>query len=156
MLDRFVATKYIDRPANILPIFKVVNLSETNSNESGPAKTISAASDEAQPPATDQQSRMQLQIDDAQVSVVYSTTARVWGSAEEINLDFAGPIRPASQPNMARLRIDQRIVLNPWAAKRLAIALSQAVTRYEQTYGTLEIDERKRRVNGDNVSVAAT
>ena len=69
----------------------------------------------------------------------------VWGSAEEINLDFAGPIRATNQPKVARLRIDQRVTLNPWAAKRLAIALNQAVARYEQTYGALELDERKRR-----------
>jgi hypothetical protein len=38
-------------------------------------------------------------------------------------------------------------VLNPWAAKRLALALNQAMARYEQTYGLLELDERKRRKN---------
>lgn len=93
------------------------------------------------------QSQFQLQIDDAATPVAYSTTVRVWGSSEEINLDFAGPIRPAGK-NQARLKIDQRMILNPWAAKRLAIALGQAVGRYEQAYGTLELDEKKRRVGG--------
>jgi hypothetical protein len=105
-------------------------------------ETIEAVSAAADP----QQQQMQLQIDDAQTPVTYSTTVRVWGSAEEINLDFAGPLRPTNQPKVARLKIDQRITLNPWAAKRLAIALSQAVSRYEQTYGPLELDERRRRV----------
>jgi len=105
----------------------------TNENETLAAPT------EAQRP------QVQLQIDDSKAETTYSTTVRVWGSAEEINLDFAGPIRPTQQQNVARLQIDQRIVMNPYAAKRLAIALSQAVTRYEQTYGTLELDERKRR-----------
>lgn len=104
-------------------------------------ETISAATDQQNP-------QVQLQIDDASTPVTYSTTVRVWGSAEEFNLDFAGPLRPGAQPNTARLKIDQRIVLNPWAAKRLAIALGQAVGRYEQTYGALELDERKRRVGG--------
>lgn len=93
------------------------------------------------------QNQFQLQIDDAATPVAYSTTVRVWGSSEEINLDFAGPIRPAGK-NQARLKIDQRMILNPWAAKRLAIALGQAVGRYEQAYGTLELDEKKRRVGG--------
>jgi hypothetical protein len=104
-------------------------------------ETISAAGDQAQ-------QQMQLQIDDSTTPITYSTTVRVWGSAEEINLDFAGPLRPTNQPKVARLKIDQRLVLNPWAAKRLAIALGQAVSRYEQTYGPLELDERKRRVGG--------
>ena len=118
-------------------------MSEQNNSGDGSAdtiETISASGDQQQ------QQQVQLQIDDAQTPVTYSTTVRVWGSAEEINLDFAGPLRPAG-PQAARLRIDQRIVLNPWAAKRLAIALSQAVTRYEQAYGTLEIDARKRMIN---------
>jgi len=104
-------------------------------------ETITAASDQ-------QQQQIQLQIDDSQTPLLYSTTVRVWGSSEEINLDFAGPIRPGGQPHTARLKIDQRVVLNPWAAKRLAVALGQAVGRYEASYGTLELDERKRRVAG--------
>lgn len=97
--------------------------------------------------AGQQQNQFQLQIDDAATPLLYSTTVRVWGSSEEINLDFAGPIRPSGK-NQARLKIDQRVVLNPWAAKRLAVALGQAVGRYEQTYGVLELDEKKRRVGG--------
>ncbi len=103
-----------------------------------PNETITAAGDQ-------QANQFQLQIDDAEVPVKYSTTVRVWGSSEEINLDFAGPIRPTNQQNVARLKIDQRMILNPWAAKRLAVALGQAVGRYEGTYGVLELDERKRR-----------
>lgn len=103
-------------------------------------ETISSAADQ-------QQSQLQLTIDDATTPSTYSTTVRVWGSAEEINLDFAGPLRPTG-PNAARLKIDQRLILNPWAAKRLALALNQAVARYEQTYGVLELDARKRQTGG--------
>ena len=130
-------------------------MSKSNSNVAEGTETVSAASD-TQSSDGQQQSPMQLQIDDEHVSVSYSTTARVWGSAEEINVDFAGPLRPSNQPNTAKLKIDQRVVLNPWAAKRLAIALAQAVTRYEQTYGTLEVDERKRRVNGSGAVAQPT
>jgi hypothetical protein len=111
----------------------------TSSASNATIETISAASDQAQ-------QQLQLQIDDATTPTTYSTTVRVWGSAEEINLDFAGPLRPTG-PTSAKLKIDQRLVLNPWAAKRLAMALSQAVQRYEQTYGTLELDARKRMKN---------
>ena len=102
---------------------------------------------QAEGSAADQQ-QIQLQIDDSDTPVNYCATARVWGSAEEINLDFAGPVRTTREPKVARLKIDHRVVLNPWAAKRLALALGQAVARYEQAYGVLELDERKRRVGG--------
>lgn len=103
-------------------------------------ETISAAAGEQQG------QQFQIQLDDAQTPVTYSTTARVWGSPEEIYLDFAGPLRPTSN-NTARLKVDQRVVLSPWAAKRLALALNQAIVRYEQTYGSLEIDARRRVIN---------
>jgi len=111
---------------------------EDNPQQSDTIETVAAAN---QAP----NSKIQLQIDESTTPVTYSTTVRVWGSAEEFNLDFAGPLRPAGQ-NIARLKIDQRLVLNPWAAKRLAIALGQAVARYEATYGALELEEAKRRI----------
>lgn len=108
--------------------------------DSQPIETISAGSDQQQ---------IQLQIDDSDTPIHYCSTARVWGTAEEINVDFAGPVRATNQPKVARLKIDNRVVLNPYAAKRLALALGQAVARHEQTYGALELDERKRRVGGE-------
>lgn len=117
-------------------------MAKSKENGTDTIGTITAAGDEQA------QNQIQLQIDDSQTPLLYSTTVRVWGSSEEINLDFAGPIRPGTQPRTARLKIDQRVVLNPWAAKRLAVALGQAVGRFEAAYGTLELDERKRRVGG--------
>lgn len=100
-------------------------------------ETISAAASEQQ--------QVNVQIDDGQAPVTYATIVRVSGSAEEFTLDFSGPLRPTG-PKSARLKVDQRIVMNPWAAKRLCIALTQAVTRYEKGYGQLEIDPRKRLI----------
>jgi hypothetical protein len=111
-----------------------MTVSKEFGNES--IETISASADK----------QMQLQIDDSNVPTSYSSTVRVSGTAEEINVDFAGSIR-STGPQAATLKIDQRVILNPWAAKRLAVALGQAVQRYEQTYGTLELDPRKRQVN---------
>jgi|GEM_PF-440596 len=122
-------------------------MAKDTNNSSDTIETISAANQQ-------QNSQVQLQIDDAAAPVTYSTTVRVWGSAEEFNLDFAGPLRPAGN-NKASLKIDQRLVLNPWAAKRLAIALGQAVARYENTYGALELDERKRRSGAGAAAPAA-
>jgi dTDP-4-dehydrorhamnose reductase len=107
-------------------------------------ETISAAAEAA--PQARQQQQVQLQIDDANTPITYSTTVRVSSTAEEFNIDFAGPLRQTS-PTAARLKVDQRVVLNPWAAKRLAMALIQAVQRYEQTYGVIELDAKKRLVN---------
>lgn len=92
-----------------------------------------------------QAGQTQLQIDDANTSVSYSSTSRIWGSAEEIIVDFSQGVRPSGKPNVASLKVDSRVILSPWAAKRLALALGQTIQRYEQTYGILEIDPRKRQ-----------
>jgi len=98
--------------------------------------------------ATDaSQKQIQVEIDDEDVPVAYASLARVAGTAEEITVDFGGPLKQTGD-GRATLRVEQRIVLNPWAAKRLALTLGQTIQRYEQTYGALELDERKRRQNG--------
>lgn len=94
------------------------------------------------------QPQQQLRIDEAAVSTYFSSTSRIWGTAEEIIIDFSQGVRPSGQKNISVLKIDARIVMSPWAAKRLAIALGQTVQRYEQTYGILEIDPRKRMQAG--------
>ncbi|MEX0775045.1 MAG: DUF3467 domain-containing protein [Phycisphaeraceae bacterium] len=88
--------------------------------------------------------QIQIQVDDSDAPVSYCTLVRVGGSAEEIVLDFSGPLRPTGAKS-AVMQVEQRIFMNPWAAKRLAMALSQAIQRYEDAYGDLELDERKRR-----------
>lgn len=97
--------------------------------------------------------QLELSVDDQKVCATYSSTSRVWGSAEEIYIDFGSGIQ-ASGENKAVLKIDQRIVVSPWAAKRLAIALSQVVNNYERVYGPLELDQRKRMVQPDAAGAA--
>lgn len=98
--------------------------------------------------AAEQPPQQQLRIDEADVKTFFSSTSRIWGTAEEIILDFSQGVRPTGQRNVAMLKIDARVVLTPWAAKRLAIALGQTVQRYEQAYGTVEIDPRRRMQAG--------
>ena len=112
----------------------------TGAPAAGPDSTIAAPDEQAQ-------QQTQLQIDESKLNVYYASTVRVSGTAEEMSLDFSQGIRPSGQPNVAVMRLDARVVVSPWAAKRLALALGQAVQRYEQAYGVLEIDARKRMVN---------
>jgi len=107
--------------------------------------TTTPAADETITSADGEQSQMQLQIDETKVESYYSSTARVYGSAEELVVDFSQGIRPSGQDNISVMKIDARVLLSPWAAKRLALALGQAVQRYEQAYGVLEIDPRRRQ-----------
>ena len=95
-----------------------------------------------------QAQQIQIEVDDEDVPVSYASLARVSGTAEEVTVDFGGPLKQTNSTT-ATLRVEQRIILNPWAAKRLALTLGQTVARYEQTYGELELDERKRRKSSE-------
>ena len=109
-------------------------------NESSSNDTLESASASAEPVP-----QAQVTVDDADAKVLYSKQVLVSGTDEDITLDFGANIRPTGN-NTGKLKIDQRVILSPFAAKRLAITLGQVVTRYEQTYGTLELDPRKRMV----------
>lgn len=93
---------------------------------------------------TEPTQQMQLQINDADAPIYYASTARVSGTAEELTVDLSRGIQPTSKQNVSTLKVDARVIMSPWAAKRLALALGQAVTRYEKAYGELEVDPRKR------------
>ena len=43
-----------------------------------------------------------------------------------------------------QVQLTNRIVLNPYAAKRLAVVLNRMVAEYESNFGTLQDDPRPR------------
>ena len=51
-----------------------------------------------------------------------------------------------TQPEII-FKINERVVLNYYSAKRLAITLSQLIRRHEEQFGELELDVAKRRKN---------
>ena len=89
--------------------------------------------------------QVQLQIDDSTAHTSYSTLVVANATPEELILNFAGPLRPTG-PKTAVMKVEQRVIMSPWAAKRFAIMLMQTLQRHEETYGPIEVDERKRRL----------
>ncbi|MCK4601548.1 MAG: DUF3467 domain-containing protein, partial [Phycisphaerae bacterium] len=66
-----------------------------------------------------------------------------------VMLDFGlNLLNPAAgQKNQGEIvfRVNDRIVLNYYSAKRLAITLSQLIRQHEEQFGDLELDVAKRR-----------
>ena len=84
-----------------------------------------------------------VQIDDSQAVSTYANFCRVASTPEEVLLDLGLNPNPYAQAD-STVRVDQRIVMNHYTAKRLLAALSMAVQRHEQAFGPLETDVRKR------------
>jgi len=95
------------------------------------------------------QRQVRLRIDERNVETCYANAFRTNGSAEEVMMDFGlNSVNPASRqtdtPEII-FQVNQRVIMNYYSAKRLAITLSQLIRRYEQQFGELEMDVAKRR-----------
>ena len=119
-------------------------------------------------PVVEQQARQQtgqqqvrLRLDEREMTTCYANAFRTNGTAEEVLLDFglnlvvpaATPPGQEGQPPEAQqtrqpeilFQVKERVILNYYSAKRLAITLSQLIRRHEEQFGELELDVAKRR-----------
>ena len=76
---------------------------------------------------------------DTNMNSSYANVANVSSTREEFNLLF-GTNRNWNQAQRdVVIELNERIVMNPLAAKRLSILLSQAVAKYEAQIGELDL-----------------
>ncbi len=98
------------------------------------------------------QRQVRLHVDEREMRTSYANAFRTNGSAEEVMLDFGlNTVVPSAQqkdqPEIV-FKVNDRVILNYYSAKRLAITLSQLIRRHEEQFGELEMDVAKRRKNG--------
>ena len=100
------------------------------------------------------QQQVRLRMDERNMTTSYANAFRTNGTAEEVMLDFGlNLMSPASaqqeqqqqqQPEII-FQINERVIMNYYSAKRLAITLSQLIRRHEDQFGELEMDMSKRQ-----------
>lgn len=78
--------------------------------------------------------------DDSRMNTSYSNVCNVLGSREEITLLFGANQAWHSAQKEVKVLLSDRIVLNPYAAKRLAGLLDRVLKEYEARYGQLKTD----------------
>jgi hypothetical protein len=89
--------------------------------------------------------RMRIRLEDSSLRSAYANVFNVGSSREEIVLLLGmGQISPANQKEL-RIRLSDRIVMNPFAAKRLATLLNRAIRDYEFRFGSLDDFKNGRR-----------
>ena len=87
--------------------------------------------------------QQQVKLDDSMALATYANFCRISGTPEELVLDFAMNTQPnGMMPEV--LKLNQRVIINFFTAKRLLGALQMAVHRHEAAFGVLETDIRKR------------
>jgi hypothetical protein len=98
------------------------------------------------------QQQIRLRVDEREMTSAYANAFRTNGTAEEVMLDFGlnligQPAQGQTQPEIL-FKVTNRVVMNYYSAKRLAITLSQLIRRHEEQFGELEMDVTKRRKDG--------
>ena len=98
------------------------------------------------------QRQVRLRVDEREMSTSYANAFRTNGTAEEVLLDFGlnlvGPAQQKQDQPEIIFRVNDRVIMNYYSAKRLAITLSQLIRRHEEQFGELEMDVAKRRKDG--------
>jgi hypothetical protein len=97
----------------------------------------------------EQGQQVRLRIDERTMTTNYANAFRTNGTAEEVMLDFgvnlAAPAqKQGDQPEIV-FQITNRVIVNYFSAKRLALTLGQLIRRHEEQFGELELDVQKRQ-----------
>ena len=77
--------------------------------------------------------------DDSGMRSVYANVSNVAGTREEIVLLFGMNQAWHAGQKEVKVQLTDRIVLSPFAAKRLSMLLNNVLQDYEKRYGTLEV-----------------
>ena len=92
-----------------------------------------------------------IELDAANVLPSYANYCRINSGPEEMILDFCLHPSPFGA-DVTKLRVQDRIVLSYYTAKRLQRALEMSLERYEATFGVLEPDVRRRTIRAPGSS----
>lgn len=95
------------------------------------------------------QQQVRVRIDERNMTTSYANAFRTNGTAEEVMVDFGLNLvsPPGKEGDQAEIifKVNDRVILNYYSAKRLALTLSQLLRRHEEQFGELELDVAKRR-----------
>ena len=78
--------------------------------------------------------------DDANMRSSYANVCNVASTREEVTLLFGTNQTWHSGQQEVSVRLSDRIILSPFAAKRLSMLIVNVVNEYEKRFGTLSID----------------
>ena len=74
--------------------------------------------------------------DDKTMSTSYANVCNVTGTREEVTLLF-GTNQTGINDQEVNVELSDRIILSPYAAKRMAMLIGNVVTEYEKRFGAL-------------------
>ena len=84
------------------------------------------------------QKQLQIELKEEVSQGIYSNLAMITHSSSEFVLDFISIL-----PGMAKAQVKSRVIMSPEHAKRLLAALQDNVSKYENSFGKIELKGQK-------------
>ncbi len=85
-----------------------------------------------------------IRWDDSNMRSIYANVCNVASTREEVTLLFGTNQSWHTGQKELTVGLSDRIILNPYAAKRLSILLNNVVTEYESRFGEIGLDGEKK------------
>ena len=104
-----------------------------------PTKETREEAKDAKSTAAPQEATPKVIWDDSKMRTAYANVCNVLGTREEIMLLFGANQAWHGGQKEVTVLLSDRIVLNPYAAKRLFQLLGQGLREYEARYGELKL-----------------
>lgn len=98
-----------------------------------------ASSEGDEPIISHPQAQPKIVWDDSVMKTSYANVCNVLGTREEITLLFGAHQAWRSDQKEVKVTLSDRIILNPYAAKRLARMLEKGLREYEAKFGELKL-----------------
>lgn len=95
-------------------------------------------------PALEGEQKASITWDDANMQTAFANVVNIQGTREQVEL-FFGTNRSWNPSADAGLKVDltNRMILTPFAAKRLNTILTNVLREYEARHGVLKTDDQK-------------
>ena len=87
--------------------------------------------------ATKRPQTPKIKWDDSQMNSSYANVCNASGTREEVVLFFGISNPSQTGEPQVEVKLSQRVIMSPFAAKRLAGLLNNVIAQYEQRWGTL-------------------
>lgn len=101
------------------------------------AKQANAATEEV---AADEQNNVKIRWDTSALKSSYANVCNVTTTREEVVLSFGMNQAWERGQDEMEIQLTHRLVLSPYAAKRLSLMLNRLIGEYEQRYGALNLE----------------
>lgn len=92
--------------------------------------------------------QLEIEVSPEVAQGIYSNLVAITHSSSEFVVDFVQVM-----PGAPKASVKSRVILAPEHAKRLLFALQDNISKYESTFGPVQLPEQKQQQRGGNTFV---